>query len=61
MTGDQVYFKFATSREWHGPATALGHNGQQVLIKSDSTYIRVHPYRLHLTQDVIQLHQAPLK
>ena len=46
MTGDQVYFKFATSREWHGPATVLGHNGQQVLIKSDSTYIRVHPYRL---------------
>ena len=46
MTGDQVYFKFATSREWHGPATVLGHNGQQVLIKSDSTYIRVHPYTL---------------
>ena len=24
MTGDQVYFKCANSREWHGPATVLG-------------------------------------
>ena len=39
MTGDQVYFKSANSREWHGPATVLGQDGQQVLVKSDSTYI----------------------
>ena len=45
MTGDQVYFTCANSREWHGPATVLGQDGQQVLVKSDSTYIQVHPYR----------------
>ena len=46
MTGDQVYFKRANSREWHGPATVLGQDRQQVLIKSGSTYIRVYPCRL---------------
>ena len=48
MTGDQVYFKRANSREWHGPATVLGQDEQQVLVKSGSTYIRVHPWRLQL-------------
>ena len=46
MTGDQVYFKRANSREWHGPATVLGQDRQQVLVKSGSTYIRVYPCRL---------------
>ena len=48
MTGDQVYFKRANSREWHGPATVPGQDGQQVLVKSGSTCIRVHPCRLQL-------------
>ena len=39
-------FKRANSREWNGPATVLGQDGQQVLVKSGSTYIRVHPCRL---------------
>ena len=48
MTGDQVYFKCANSREWHGPATVLGQDRQQVLVKSGSTYILVHPCRWQL-------------
>ena len=48
MTGDQVYFKRANTQEWHGPATLLGQDGQQVLVKSGSIYIRVHPCRLQL-------------
>ena len=46
MTGDQVFFKCAKSKKWHGPATVLGKDGQQVLFKSDGTYIQVHPCRL---------------
>ena len=48
MTGDQIYFKRANSREWHGPTIVLGQDGQQVLVKSGSTYILVHPCRLQL-------------
>ena len=40
--------KHANSREWHAPATVLGQDKQQVLAKSGSTYIRVHPCRLQL-------------
>ena len=48
MAGDQVYFKCANSQEWHGPATVLGQDRRQVLVKSGITYIRVHPCRLQL-------------
>ena len=36
------------SREWHGPAKVLGQDGQQVLIKNESTYIRVQSCRPQL-------------
>ena len=48
ITGDHVYFKRADSREWHGLARVLGKDGQQVLVKNRSTYVRVHPCRLQL-------------
>ena len=48
ITGDQIYYKRSNSRERHGPATVLGQDGQQVLIKMGSIYIRVHPCRLQL-------------
>ena len=38
------------SKEWHGPAKVLGQDGQQVLVKNGSTYVRVHPCRLQLIQ-----------
>ena len=48
FTGDHVYFKRAGSKEWHGLATVLDQDGQQVLVKNGSSYVRVHPYRLQL-------------
>ena len=48
ITVDHVYFKRADSRERHGPVTVLGQDGQQVLIKKGSSYIRVHPCQLQL-------------
>ena len=46
ITGDHVYFKRAGSREWHGPATVLDQDGQQVLVKNGSSYVRVQPCQL---------------
>ena len=48
LTGDLVYLKRLDSNSWHGPAKVLGQDGQQVLVKNGSTYIRVHPCRLQL-------------
>ena len=48
ITGDTVYYKRVNSKEWHGPAKVLGQDGQQVIIKNASTYIRVHPCHLQL-------------
>ena len=48
ITGNKVYYKRANDRRWKGPASVLGQDGQQVLVKHGSHYIRVHPYRLTL-------------
>ena len=48
VTGDQVYYKRNDSNEWHGPGTVLGQDGQQILIKHSSYYVRVHPCRVKL-------------
>ena len=48
ITGDQVYYKRKDSNEWHGPGTVLGQDGQQILIKHSSYYVRVHPCRVKL-------------
>ena len=47
-TGDSVYYKRDSSKAWHGPGKVLGQDGQQVLIKHGSYYIRVHPCRIRL-------------
>ena len=51
ITGDKVYYK-RSAREWHGPANVLGQDGQQVLLKHGSYYVRVHPCRLQLCKPV---------
>jgi hypothetical protein len=33
LNGDVVYYKRKNSRKWKGPATVLGKDGQQVLLK----------------------------
>ena len=44
--GDLVYYKRLDSPKWKGPASVLGKEGQQVLLKHGGHYIRVHPCRL---------------
>ena len=50
ITGDQVYYKRKDSNEWKGPGSVLGQDGQQILIKHGSYYVRVHPCRVKLVQ-----------
>ena len=59
LTGDSVYYKRASSQKWHGPGRVLGQDGQQVLVKHGSVYIRVHPCRLQLTSNSEQTHTEP--
>ena len=50
ITGDSVYFKKINKKRWRGPAKVLGQDGQQVLVKYGSNYVRVHPCRLSLAR-----------
>ena len=44
----QEYYKKWTDNYWKGPATLIGQENQQVLIKHGSTYQRMHLCRLCL-------------
>ena len=55
ITGNKVYYKRANDRRWKGPASVLGQDGQQVLVKHGSHYIRVHPCRLTLERTPITI------
>ena len=48
ITGDSVYYKRKDDAKWKGPGTVIGQDGQQVLVKHGSVYVRVHPCRLVL-------------
>ena len=48
VTGDRVYYRRRIDKSWRGPATVLGTDGQQVLVKHGGVYVRVHPCRLCL-------------
>ena len=47
ITRDSVYFK-CVGEQWRGPGKKLEQHGQQVLVKYESSYARVHPCRLAL-------------
>ena len=51
ITGDSVYFKKINKKRWRGPGKVLGQDGQQVLVKYGSNYVRVHPCRLSLARN----------
>ena len=54
-TGDLVFYKRGKNA-WKGPGTVIGQEGQQILIKHSSSYIRVHPCNVKLrTNDTIPL------
>ena len=55
VTGDSVFYKRKDSKEWKGPGKVIGQDGQQVLVKHGSTYVRVHPCRLTLQNSDIRL------
>ena len=48
VIGNKVYYKARTDDYWKGPATVIGQENQQILIKQSSTYQRMHPCRLRL-------------
>ena len=45
-TGDLLYYRREKDFKWSGPGTVIGKEGQQILVKPSSSYIRVHPCRL---------------
>ena len=45
-TSDLVYYKRKDNLNWKGPASAIGRDGQQVLVKQGLRYIWVHPHNL---------------
>ena len=47
-TGDLVYYNRKEYLNWKGPASVIGQDGQQVLVKHGLRYIRVHPCNLQL-------------
>ena len=47
-TGDLVYYKRKDNLNCKGPASVIEQDGQQVLVKHGSRYIRVHPCYLQL-------------
>ena len=44
--GDSVYYWREKSDSCHGPATVVGKDHQQILIKHGGSYLQVHPCRL---------------
>ena len=52
-TGDIIYYKRKDNSSWSGPASVIGKDGQQVLVKHGSRYIRVHPCNLQLRSSIV--------
>ena len=54
-SGDTKYitrdFKKINEKRWRDPGKVLGQDGQQVLVKYGSNYVRVHPCRLSLSRN----------
>ena len=50
FTGDAVYYKWKDDA-WKVPGTVIGQEGNQILVKHGSVYIRVHPCHLKLKNE----------
>ena len=46
FTGDIVYYKRENNSQWHGPGTAIGQDGKQILVKHGKVFVRVHACRI---------------
>ena len=51
LNGDIVFYKRNGQTRWRGPATVLGKDGQQVLLKHGGFYVRVHPCCIRQSRD----------
>ena len=51
FTGDAVYYK-RKDDAWKGPGAVIGQEGNQILVKHGSVYIRVHPCHLKLKMKI---------
>ena len=58
-TGDRVYYKRVDDKKWHSPGTVIGQDGQFVLVKTQISFVRVHPCRLQLVGPPSDLEQIP--
>ena len=59
VNGDRVFYKRKDEREWHGPGTVIGQDGQFVLVRNQSSWVRVHPCRLQLIPPSEITHEVP--
>jgi len=48
INGDKVYFKRKDIKKWHGPATVIGQDGKQILLRNGGELYRVHVSRITL-------------
>lgn len=51
LTGDSVYYKRKDNKRWRGPGKVIGIDGQQILIKHGSFYVRRHPSHVMLKEN----------
>ena len=59
--GDDVYYKRLKSKTWRGPATVIGQDGQEVLVKHGSYMYRVHPCKLKLRQEASEVKTSTIE
>ena len=51
LWGYSLYYKRNNSKRWKGPGKMLGVDGQQILIKHGSNYIRCHSSHVTLARN----------
>ena len=55
-----MFYKRENGEQWHGQGTDIGLDGKQILVKHDSTYVRVHTCRIThaIISDQNEIHRA---
>ena len=53
-TSDDVYYKRIDSKRWKGPSKVIGVDGQQILVKNGSFYVRCHPAHVILKNEDVR-------
>ena len=50
INGDLVCFQRKNDKRWHGPGTVIGQCGQLILIRHQSSWVRVNPGKMQLIE-----------